>query len=304
MNSINIIDSMFNFMDNTFNSMDNTFNSDDKKNYYLSFSSPKKFVKELLERGENPLNVAVKYGLYDKVIYIDDLLRNNPRVIEKYDIKPQWHDERFCISWYQVRTAMRNKDYKMVKLLCSRLRSRYFKLKTMVAYRTDQTFACSEVIKMGIRDFDKDINEFFIGLFCKKGYTREQYAFNRIDTIMEVDNNEVLEFYKPVFEISHFNQAVFNGCINCVSWMETHQPDICVIEENHRFFEYPFCDRPYDLVKQNNLPALKVYFKYIGSLIKPCHYYYLLRTFTENNIDNQEMFELLTSLESKYFPMN
>lgn len=300
------IDNMMNdYVNNTTNNSIN--NSINKKDYYMSFTSPKKLFNELLEKGEYPMTIAVKYGLKDLVIYIDDLLRNNPSIIEKHDIKPQWHDERFCISWVHVRIAMEKKNYQMVKLLCSRMRRRYFNLKKVVAYQWEQMSACSDVLEMGIKDFDKDINNFFIGLFCKKGYTREQFTSNRIKSILEADNNDVLKFYKPVFKISHFNQALFYGYVNCIKWMEKYQPEICVLEENHNFFEYPFRNRPFEMMNENNLPALKMYYKYLGEYHHPSHYYYILKhynvsvEFQMECGDNIEMFEFLTELHKKYF---
>ncbi len=277
----------------------------DLKTYYSSFASAKKLFNILLEKEQYPLTCAVQYGLTDVVIYIDDMLRNKKGFIEKYDIKPQWHDERFCISWIHVEIAMRNKDYKLVKILCSRLRSRYFKLRYVVVDQWTQQSALSTVRELAIKtkDFNQDINEFLIKIFTERYsyYTKEVFTSMNTSLIMESNNTQVLDFYNPLFKVEEFNKCIFDGYANTVKWMEEHQPEICVIEENHMFLEYPFCNRPFDFVRDNDLEGLKMYFKYLCSIIKPSTFYYLIEENKEILASNPEMFDLLNEYYNKYF---
>jgi len=245
----------------------NSINSIINNNNSTYFITDRLILSELCNKArakrDSPMNIAVKDNWHYAVIILDEEIKKNPNFWNDNNFnvfKGMYEYDQYVISWFHVEIAMNNKNYEMVKLLCSRMSTEFSSLTNLV---DTQRYALGSIIKKVISMFDIELIEYFVSLGLP--------ILNEINyhsmTIAMMNNTKAMDFYSVKFTNNDFLESLLYGCDNTLKWMEEHQPDICYVSNPKMFFEYPYGQNLFELVDNNNVEGVKYYFKYLGNHI-------------------------------------
>jgi len=268
----------------------NSINSIINNNNSTYFITDRLILNELCNKAkakkDSPMNIAVKDNWHYAVIILDEEIKRNPNFWKDNNFnifKGMYDYDQYFISWFHVEIAMNNKNYEMVKLLCSRMSTEYSSLTNLV---DTQRYAIGSIIKKVISMFDIELIEYLVSVGLP---ILSEINYHSM-TIAMMNNTKAIDFYSVKFTNNDFLESLLYGCDNTLKWMEEYQPDICYVSNPKMFFEYPYGQNLFELVDNNNVEGVKYYFKYLGNHIHPIIIKRLL-----DKSDNFEIIEFLTT---------